>query len=93
MPATHAQRLSEISWLERESERLQREANIIEANMQRIRNRLSEIAEHRESLLAIVRESLGIVSASDPGPGRASASDDNRLSEADSGFEIVAIEY
>ncbi len=93
IPATHAQRLSEISWLERESERLLREANIIEANMQRIRNRLSEIAEHREYLLAIVRESLGVVPASDPGAGRASTSGANRLSETDSGFEIVAIEY
>ena len=93
IPATHAQRLSEISWLEREAERLQREANIVEANLQRIRNRLSEIAEYREYLLAIVRESLGIVPASDPGASRASASGANRLSETDSGFEIVAIEY
>ena len=59
-PATHAQRLSEISWLEREAERLERENNIFDANQERIQARLGEVAERREALLNLVRESLGV---------------------------------
>ena len=57
-PTTHAQRFAEIAWLERETERLQREASVLDATHQRIQQRLAEIAERRLSLLDLVRESL-----------------------------------
>ena len=60
VPATQAQQLSAITWLEREAERLKREANIFEANLLRIRNRLADIDARRTLLLKAVRESLGI---------------------------------
>jgi predicted nucleic acid-binding Zn-ribbon protein len=88
-PATHAQQLSEIAWLEREMERLQREANTFEANLQRIHNRLSEVAERRELLLGMVRESLGAV-AQEVEDVTAKGS---RITEPAKSFDIVALEY
>ena len=63
IPASNAQRLSEIAWLEREVERLERENNIFDANQERIRARLAEVTERRETLLNLMRESLGVAVA------------------------------
>ena len=77
IPTTHAQRLSEIAWLEREAERLQRESAIFEANLRRIHGRLTAIAERREALLQLVREGLGMNE-----PARHEAEDEQRQQDA-----------
>lgn len=89
IPTTHAQRLSEIAWLEREAERLQRESAIFEANLQRIHDRLTAIAERREALLQLVREGLGMSE-----PARSDSPPKRANSPALNGdIEVVAIEY
>lgn len=89
VPATHAQRLSEIGWLEREAERLQRESNILAANQQRIDSRLVEIAERREKLLSLVRESLGMTV---PEPASLDR-EESRPARTASHVETFALEY
>jgi len=92
VPGTHAQRLAEISWLERESERLERETGVLEASMQRINNRREGISERRNFLLALVRESLGINSQ-----GSSAEVAGGRIERASTtsapGFATVNLEY
>ena len=93
IPATHAQRLSEISWIDREVDRLEREANIVGANLDRIQNRLAEIADYRESLLVIVREGLKVGPEQDSEADSGPVSNGNRSQQEERDFEIVSIKY
>jgi hypothetical protein len=93
IPATHAKRLGEIAWLDREAERLGREANIVQANLERIQSRLAEIADYRESLLVIVRDGLRVVSEIDPQADEKSTSGNNRVRRSAGAFNVVAVEY
>ncbi len=88
VPATHAQRLSEIAWLEREAERLQRESNIIEANLQRIQQRLADIGERRDLLMGLVRESLGVVA-----PEPTAEPQTNKTPKVNGNIETFSFEY
>lgn len=91
VPTTHAQRFAEISWLERETERLQREASVLDATKVRIQTRLTEISERRTFLLNLVRESLQISQpeATDARPTKAKTPEE----EASANFETFALEY
>lgn len=89
VPASHAQRLAEISWMERETERLQREASILEASMQRIHRRLAEVGERRQHLLSLVREGLGISMQDTP----IAAQSTDAPSTAERDLDVVALEY
>lgn len=89
VPASNAQRLSEIAWLERELERLEREGNILDANHERVRNRLAEVIERRELLLRLMRESLGVAAAEPTQTPTESAS----KAKFDSSFDTFALEY
>ena len=89
VPASNAQRLSEIAWLERELERLEREGNILDANQERVRNRLAEVVERRELLLRLMRESLGVAAAEPTQTPTESAS----KAKFDSSFDTFALEY
>ncbi len=89
VPANNAQRLSEISWLERELDRLEREGNILDANQERVRNRLAEVVERRELLLSLMRESLGVAAAEPVQTGAEIAS----KAKFDSSFDSFALEY
>lgn len=60
VPATRSQQLSEIAWLDRELERLRREASIMEANLQRIDARIAEVVDRREAIIGVVRHDLGL---------------------------------
>lgn len=60
VPSTRSQQLGEIAWLDRELERLQREAGIMEANMARIRARIAEVADRREAVIGVIRHDLGL---------------------------------
>ncbi len=94
VPATHAQRLSEIAWLDREVDRLEREANIVIANLERIQSRVAEIAGYRESLLAIVRDGLRVVSQENEAESETvSTPKGKRGRHSEGAFEIVSIEY
>ena len=59
-PATRSQQLSEISWLDRELERLNREMGILEANRARVASRLQEVVDRREAILGSLREEFGL---------------------------------
>lgn len=89
VPANNAQRLSEIAWLERELERLEREGNILDANQERVRNRLAEVVERRELLLSLMRESLGVAVAE---PTQTTAESVSKA-KFDSSFDTFALEY
>lgn len=94
IPDTLSQSLEEISWLEREAKRLQREARILEANQQRIRKRLTDIDKRREVLLGLMRTGLGtsVSQAEQPAkPVSAQASKKHGASPAN--FEEMALEY
>jgi len=59
-PATRSQQLSEIAWLDRELERLRREASILAANLARVNARVVEVDERRTLLMDIIRKDLGL---------------------------------
>lgn len=91
VPATRSQQLSEIAWLDRELERLRREANILEANAARVNARIQEVVDRRESVMAVIRQDLGLYLAAAPakpaGPKREEEDDE------DSGVEEISLEY
>ncbi len=89
VPANNAQRLSEIAWLERELDRLEREDNILNANHDRLRNRLTEVKERRELLLNLMRESLGAATAE---PAQTSAEIASKA-RFDHNFDTFSLEY
>lgn len=89
VPANNGQRLSEIAWLEREMERLERESNILDANHERVSNRLAEVVERRELLLSLMRESLGVATAEPTQTGAEIAS----KAKFDSSFDTFSLEY
>lgn len=91
VPTTHTQRFAEISWLEREAERLQREASVLEATRLRLQNRLTEISERRAFLLGLVRESL-MINGQDPAAAQ-SSTPKVKENERERGFETFALEY
>jgi len=93
IPATHAQRLSEISWLDQEMDRLNREANIVQANLDRVQTRMAEISDYRKSLLVIVRDDLKALSERFPEADSGPVSNGTRSRQPDRDFEIVAIKY
>lgn len=90
MPATHAQRFAEIAWLERETERLQREASVLEATRQRIQNRLAETAERRAFLLDLVRNSLLI---NEQEQAVRSSTAKAKDAEPDHAFTVFSLDY
>lgn len=79
VPATRSQQLSEIAWLDRELERLRREATIMEANLARINARITEVVERRDTVISVVRKDLGLEEpdAAAPCPVAAEAPDEN----------------
>jgi len=60
VPTNRSQQLSEIAWLDRELERLRREASIMDANLQRINARVLEVGERRDSIVDVIRRDLGL---------------------------------
>jgi hypothetical protein len=60
VPATRSQQLSEIAWLDRELERLRREASILDANLARVNARVVEVNERRTLLMDMIRKDLGL---------------------------------
>ncbi len=90
LPTTHAQRFAEIAWLERETERLQREASVLEATRQRLQNRLAETAERRAFLLDVVRNSLAF---NDQDQAVRSSTAKAKDAEPDHTFNAFALEY
>ncbi len=79
VPATRSQQLSEIAWLDRELERLRREANILEANLARVNARVQEVVDRRESVMEVIRKDLGLYLAAAPvksAPSKAEDDDD-----------------
>jgi hypothetical protein len=60
VPATRSQQLSEIAWLDRELERLRREASILDANLARVNARVVEVNERRNLLMDMIRKDLGL---------------------------------
>jgi hypothetical protein len=60
VPSTRSQQLGEIAWLDRELERLRREASIMEANMARVNARITEVVDRRDTVLAVIRHDLGL---------------------------------
>lgn len=88
-PATRSQQLSEIAWLDREMERLNREMGILDANRMRVAARLQEVVDRREAILGAIRDDLGLlVQAPAPQPKR--ASDDE---EEETRSEAFSLEY
>lgn len=91
VPTTHAQRFAEIAWLERESERLQREASVLEATKLRIQTRMTEISDRRTFLLNLVRESLQITQPE--GSETRTAKAKTPEEEAAAQFDTFSLEY
>ena len=60
VPSTRSQQLGEIAWLDRELERLRREASIMEANMARVNARITEVVDRRDTVLDVIRHDLGL---------------------------------
>jgi hypothetical protein len=60
VPSTRSQQLGEIAWLDRELERLQREASIMRANMTRVDARIAEVEDRRTTVLDVIRHDLGL---------------------------------
>ena len=60
IPTTRSQQLGEIAWLDRELERLRREASIMAANMARVDARITEVVDRRDTVLAVIRQDLGL---------------------------------
>jgi hypothetical protein len=60
VPSTRSQQLGEIAWLDRELERLRREASIMEANLARVNARVTEVVDRRDTVLAVIRHDLGL---------------------------------
>jgi hypothetical protein len=60
VPSTRSQQLGEIAWLDRELERLRREACIMEANLQRINMRVAEVIDRRDTVIGVIRQDLGL---------------------------------
>ena len=60
VPSTRSQQLGEIAWLDRELERLRREASIMEANMARVNARITEVVDRRDTVLGVIRHDLGL---------------------------------
>jgi len=56
----HSQQFTEIAWMDRELERLRREAAIMEANIARVTGRILEITSRREMLMNVLRQELSI---------------------------------
>jgi hypothetical protein len=71
VPSTRSQQLGEIAWLDREVERLRREAFIMEANLQRINARVAEVIDRRDTVIGVIRHDLGLEQpAEQPSPAR-----------------------
>jgi hypothetical protein len=87
VPSTRSQQLGEIAWLDRELERLQREASIMKANMARIDARIGEVIDRRDTVIDVIRHDLGLelppeeAGAAVPPTGRSGRSDDDAVSE------------
>lgn len=78
VPATRTQQLSEIAWLDRELERLRREAAIMEANFARVNGRILEVSDRREMLLTMLRQEFGLDQApAAPAEARRARSDED----------------
>lgn len=60
VPSTRSQQLGEIAWLDRELDRLRREASIMEANMARVNARITEVVDRRDTVLGVIRHDLGL---------------------------------
>ncbi len=60
VPSTRSQQLGEIAWLDRELERLRREASIMEANLARVNARVAEVVDRRDTVLDVIRHDLGL---------------------------------
>jgi hypothetical protein len=60
VPSTRSQQLGEIAWLDRELERLRREASIMEANLARVNARVAEVIDRRDTVLDVIRHDLGL---------------------------------
>jgi len=60
VPSTRSQQLGEIAWLDRELDRLRREASIMEANLVRVNARVTEVVDRRDTVLAVIRQDLGL---------------------------------
>jgi hypothetical protein len=65
VPGTRSQQLGEIAWLDRELERLRREASIMQANMARIDARIAEVEDRRDTVLDVIRHELGLEAPAD----------------------------
>lgn len=70
VPSTRSQQLGEIAWLDRELERLRREASIMEANMARVNARIAEVVDRRDTVLAVIRHDLGLEMPVEAQPAR-----------------------
>lgn len=88
-PATRSQQLSEIAWLDREMERLNREMGILDANRTRVAARLQEVVDRREAILGAIRDDLGLL-VQPPAPQPKHASDED---EVDTRSESFSLEY
>jgi hypothetical protein len=89
VPATRSQQLSEIAWLDRELERLRREASIMEANLLRINARVAEVDDRRETILGVIRHDLGIELPSEA-PVQPKAP---RVEAEEPEFDEISLEY
>ena len=78
VPATRGQQLSEIAWLDRELERLRREAAIMEANFARVNGRIKEVGDRREMMMNMLRKEFGFEqSPAAPAEPRRARNDDD----------------
>lgn len=92
VPVTRSQQLSEIAWLDREKERLDRELGILEANYLRVKTRVQEVSQHRESIMNMLRKDLGVAEApasTTPRPSRSAAEEEEEEPEV----EQISLEY
>jgi hypothetical protein len=90
VPSTRSQQLGEIAWLDRELERLRREASIMEANMARVNARITEVVDRRDTVLAVIRHDLGLDM-----PAEAQAPRPQRTEEEDEPLQVdeFSLEY
>lgn len=89
VPTTRSQQLGEIAWLDRELERLRREASIMEANLTRINARLAEVVDRRDTIIGVIRHDLGIEMASEA-PAQPKAA---RVEAETPDFDEISLEY
>ncbi|MFN8468999.1 MAG: hypothetical protein U0X20_25810 [Caldilineaceae bacterium] len=84
VPSTRSQQLGEIAWLDRELERLRREASIMEANMARVNARITEVVDRRDTVLAVIRHDLGLdMPAETPAPRAQRAEEEDEPLQVD----------